>query len=86
MIMTVEDGRTRIKACTSDTSFTSKPVEEYTHFKFSNLPEIVPFMIQREKNMVRPDRPQIIIERGKEKLRFACRLTKGRLHTHIRKV
>jgi hypothetical protein len=33
----------------SDTSFTSKPVEEYTHFKFSNLPEIVPFMIQCEK-------------------------------------
>ena len=52
MIMTVEDGRTRIKACTSDTSFTSKPVEEYTHFKFSNLPEIVPFMIQREKKYV----------------------------------
>jgi hypothetical protein len=49
MIMTVEDGRTRIKACTSDASFTSKPVEEYTHFKFSNLPEIVPFMIQCEK-------------------------------------
>jgi len=48
MIRTVEDGLTRIKTCTSNTSFATKPVEEYTHFKFNNLLEIVPFMLQCE--------------------------------------
>ena len=38
MIMTVEDGRTLRKARPSDTLFTTKPVEEYSYFKFNNCP------------------------------------------------
>ena len=52
-----------------------------THFMFSNLfPEIMPFT-RFGKNMVQPDMPpdDNVIQR----MRFACRITKARIHTYI---
>jgi hypothetical protein len=38
------------------------------------------------KNMVEPDRPQISIKYGAEKMRFACRITKARRQTHAHNI
>jgi hypothetical protein len=35
--MKVEDGSTWRKACTSDTLFNTKAVEEYTRFQFNDI-------------------------------------------------
>ena len=80
VIMRLEDGRTRLKPYTSNTSFTTKPVEEYTHFKFTNLKEIVPFMIKYEKIWYSQTGHSLQTACGKEKLQFACRIT---THTSV---
>jgi len=34
------------------------------------------------KNMVQPDRPQMTIKYGAEKMQSACQMTKARIQTH----
>jgi hypothetical protein len=63
--------------------FQTKFVEKIkTHFMLHNfVPKIVPFEIMW-KNMVQPDRPQMAICYGAEKMRFACRITKTIIDRH----
>jgi hypothetical protein len=34
------------------------------------------------KNIVEPDRPQMTISHGAEKMRVSCQIAKARMHTH----
>ena len=38
------------------------------------------------KDMVKPDRPQMKIKYGAEKVRFASRMTKARIHPHTHNI
>jgi hypothetical protein len=38
------------------------------------------------KNMIEPDRPQMTIKYGAEKMQFACRITKARIQTHTNNI
>ena len=47
------------------------------------FPQSLAFCEVMLKNAVEPDRSQMTIKYGEEKMRFASRITKSRIQTHI---
>jgi hypothetical protein len=71
-----------IRACSAMPQPTALP--RAPHFMYNDyFPKIVPVYEIMWKNTVEPYRPEVAIQRGAEKTRFACRITKARIHTLV---
>jgi len=68
--------------------FQAKLIEKTTaHFTFDKFfPPIFPAFEILWKNMVEPDRPRKTIWRYPEKMRFACGVTKAKIHNWFNSV